>query len=132
MKEIKSNLFKEALKNNEIELMKKVPKAEFHNHSALGSDRKLLEIIGVKVPKLKKIHSIEEMRDFSKKYLSSLTQVESGYKSLIENTIISAIEDGIIILETSIDYRFFKFYENNLENGLDFLKNLKNKYRDRR
>ena len=131
MKDNKSDLFEEALKNKDIELMKKVPKAEFHNHSALGSNRSLLETIGVKIPKFEKINNIEEMRKFSKKYISSLTQEENGFKVLIENTIISALNDGIKILETSIDYRFFKFYKSNLEKGLDFLKDLKTKYKDK-
>ena len=37
-----SNVFIKALEKNDVDLMKKIPKAEFHNHSALGCDRKLL------------------------------------------------------------------------------------------
>ena len=126
-----SNVFIGALEKNDINLMKKIPKAEFHNHSALGCDRKLLTKYGVHIPKFEEINSIEEMDIFSKKYVSKFTKTEEGFKFLIENTVISAINDGIVILETSIDFRFFKFYSNNIEQGLIFLENLKNKYQDR-
>ena len=126
-----SNVFIEALEKNDVDLMKKIPKAEFHNHSALGCDRKLLIKYGVHIPKFEKINSIKEMDIFSKKYVSKFTKTEEGFKFLIEDTVISAINDGIVILETSIDFRFFKFYSNNIEQGLIFLENLKNKYQDR-
>lgn len=125
-----SNVFIESLEKNDINLMKKIPKAEFHNHSALGCDRRLLTKYGVYIPKLEKINSIEEMDKFSKKYISKFTKTEEGFKFLIENTVISAINDGIVILETSIDFRFFKFYSN-IEQGLVFLKRLIQKYQDR-
>lgn len=126
-----SNVFIEALEKNDVNLMNKIPKAEFHNHSALGCDRNLLIKYGVYIPKFEEINSIEEMDKFSKKYVSKFTKMEEGFKFLIENTVISAINDGIVILETSIDFRFFKFYSNNIEQGLIFLENLKNKYQDR-
>lgn len=126
-----SNVFIGALEKNDINLMKKIPKAEFHNHSALGCDRKLLKKYGVYIPKFEEINSIEEMDIFSKKYVSKFTKTEEGFKFLIENTVISAINDGIVILETSIDFRFFKFYNNNIEQGLIFLEILRNKYQDR-
>ena len=126
-----SNVFIEALEKNDVDLMKKIPKAEFHNHSALGCDRKLLIKYGVHIPEFEEINSIEEMDIFSKKYVSKFTKTEEGFKFLIVNTVISAINDGIVILETSIDFRFFKFYSNNIEQGLIFLENLKNKYQDR-
>ncbi len=125
-----SSIFIEALEKNDIDSIKKIPKAEFHNHSALGCDRKLLAKHGISIPELEEINSIEEMDAFSKKYVSKLTRTEEGFKLLIENTIISAINDGIVVLETSIDYRFFKFF-NNTEQGLVFLKNLIQKYQDK-
>ena len=125
-----SNIFIEALENNDVNLIKKISKAEFHNHSALGCNRKLLTKHGVIIPNLEKINSIEEMDAFSKKYVSQFTKTEEGFKFLIENTIISAINDGIVILETSIDYRFFKFF-NKPEQGLIFLKDLIQKYQDK-
>ena len=125
-----SNIFIEALEKNDISLIKKISKAEFHNHSALGCDRKLLTKQGVIIPNLEEINSIEEMDAFSKKYVSQFTKTEEGFKFLIENTIISAINDGIVILETSIDFRFFKFF-NNPEEGFIFLENLIQKYKDK-
>lgn len=123
-----SNKFIEALEKNDVNLIKKISKAEFHNHSALGCDRKLLTKYGVIIPQLEEINSIEEMDVFSKKYVSQFTKTEEGFKFLIENTIISAINDGIVILETSIDFRFFKFF-NNPEKGLLFLEKLIQKYK---
>ena len=125
-----SSVFIDALEKNNVYLLKKISKAEFHNHSALGCDRKLLTKHGVIIPKLEEINNIEEMNAFSKKYVSNFTKTEAGFKFLIENTIISAINDGIVILETSIDYRFFKFF-NNTEQGLIFLKDLIQKYQDK-
>ena len=64
-----SNLFIKALEKNDVNLIKKIPKAEFHNHSALGCDRKLLTQYGVHIPNFEEINSIEEMNVFSKKYV---------------------------------------------------------------
>lgn len=125
-----SNLFIKALEKNDVNLIKKIPKAEFHNHSALGCDRKLLTQYGVHIPNFEEINSIEEMNVFSKKYVSKFTKTEEGFKILIENAVISAINDGVVVLETSIDFRFFKFY-NNIEQGLVFLKKLIQKYQDK-
>lgn len=127
MKDNNSKIFIEALEKNNVNLIKKIPKAEFHNHSALGCDREMLKKYGINIPKCEKINSIEEMNIFSKKYVSKFTKTEEGFKFLIENTIVSAINDGIVVLETSIDFRFFKFYDN-IESGLLFLKELIQKY----
>lgn len=131
MKNDSSDIFIEGLEKNNVELIKMAPKAEFHNHSALGCDRNLLRKYGIEIPEIEEINSIEEMDRFSKKYISGLTKTEEGFKTLIESTVISAINDGIVILETSIDFRFFKFYNDNIKKGLNYLEKLKNKYQNK-
>lgn len=131
MKDRNSDIFIKALKDNNINLIKMIPKGEFHNHSALGINRRLLKSVGIKIPKICRIDNIEEMNKFSKKYISKLTQQEDGFKMLIEGTVFSAIDDGVAVLETSIDYRFFKFYDDDINRGLLFLKELKNKYKNK-
>ena len=73
-----SNVFIEALEKNDVDLMKKIPKAEFHNHSALGCDRKLLIKYGVHIPKFEEINSIEEMDIFSKNMFQNLLKQKKG------------------------------------------------------
>ena len=78
MKDKYSELFINALKNNDIELLKTIPKGEYHNHSALGSSRENLKKVGIEIKEKLNINSIEQMNKFSKKYVSCLTKIEES------------------------------------------------------
>ena len=124
--------FKLALIKNDKELFKKIAKGDLHNHALLGSNRKQFN---KKYPNKNLEHfefesDISSLSRYIKNNIIDISTTSLGQLTLFECTILSALEDGITILEMSVDYRLvFEAYNNNFKKYVDDLMTLKNKYK---
>jgi adenosine deaminase len=123
--------FKKALEDRDIELLKKVPKGDVHNHSGLGMRFSTFNSYaggGVTSPP-KYMNGIEGLDnyifDVTAKYVSN----SEGIKFLIESTVKEAISDGIKVLESSIDAGNIRFFDKPQE-LFDFIIFIRNKYKN--
>ena len=93
--------FMEALEQGNLETLRKYPKADLHNHFALGGSRRFLyQATGKKIePLVHPLTSMAEMDRWSQKYIGQYFNSTEGRKLLIRATFQQAKEDGVTVLE---------------------------------
>ena len=86
--------FKEALKQGNLEAVRKCPKADLHNHFVLGGSRKYLyEHSGKVIQPIKEpLKSMDEMHSWNSQNLGDYFNTSEGRRMLIEATFSQAIE----------------------------------------
>jgi len=72
--------FISALKNIDIDKMRKVPKGDLHNHITRGGNKRYIEEwAGVSIPKCPKLKDINDMNRWNAQYIKPLLQGKFGY-----------------------------------------------------
>lgn len=109
------NSFMYALEQGKLEELRKYPKADLHNHFALGGNRRFLyQATGKKiVPVSSPLSSMEEMHQWEQKYIGQDFNCTEMRKTLIRATFQQAKEDGITVLEIGEDVWGLKEFFNN-------------------
>lgn len=99
------NRFMDALEQGNLETLRKYPKADLHNHFALGGSRRFLyQATGKKIePLVHPLASMAEMDQWSQKYIGQYFNSTEGRKLLIRATFQQAKEDGVTVLEIGED-----------------------------
>lgn len=121
-----------SLKENDKEIFNQIKKTDLHTHALLSCNRNTLKKYypDKTIQEFKINNSIYSLSQFIKDNLLDITTTKEGQLTLFECTIITAIEDGITILDTSIDYRLvYEAYQNDIKKFINDLKQLKNKYK---
>lgn len=126
--------FQLALQQNDKKLFDKISKCDLHNHALLGTNRKIFFNFFPKnkLENFQKNNNILSLSNFIKKNIITISTTKKGQLTLFECTILTAINDGMTTLETSVDYRLvFEAYEGQIKPYINDLTNLKDKYKDR-
>ena len=127
-------IFKAALINNDKSLFDTIEKADLHTHATLSSNRKIfLKFFPNKTLEIfKKNNNINSLSLFIKNNIIDITTTREGQLKLLECTILTAIQDGVRTLDTSVDYRhIYQLYNNNIKQYIYELKKIKNIYKDK-
>jgi len=105
-----SQNFIEVLQNNDLIAVQKVPKAEAHNHGALGGNIEYIrDRFGIHLKSNnKKFKDILSMEEFIKK--EGLIQGVLTLDKNIEAAFVQAKIDGIILLEMSFGSQLAQFF----------------------
>ncbi len=128
------NIFKTSILENNKELFNNLPKGDLHNHALLGSNRNFFSL---KFPQFNLEHftqneDITSLTNFIKNNIIKISTTKQGQLTLFECTILTAINDGISILEMSVDYRLvYEVYDNQSEKYIHDLIKIKEKYKDK-
>ena len=109
-----SNLFKEALKSSDITLLKSIPKSDLHNHALLGSRLSnfsacIKESIS---PPPDLFYDIEEMNNYIIENLRTHIVSIKGIETSLRLAFRQAKEDGVVLLEMSIDCQLINLFKN--------------------
>ena len=109
--------FIDALKSEDIENIRKIPKADLHNHFVLGGSR---EYISQKTGHIiksitKPLASMREMDEWNGKYIGDYFNSPEGRKFLIEAAFVQAKADGVTLLEIGEDvWGLAEFFNNDV------------------
>lgn len=117
-----SSAFVKALKNNDLMTIRKVPKADLHNHFVLGGNRRYIERrTGYKIEPIKSVlQSMNEMHTWGNENIGERFNSREMRRLLIEATFVQAKEDGISILEIGEDvWGLGQFFSNDIEELID-------------
>ncbi len=105
MKKAEEVLFKEGLKEGNLLKIKEVSKGDVHNHCSTGmrfsTFNKWAGGNAKKAPS--KMDGVKELNDYIFNEVNKRINKEEDVAFLIEETVKEAIEDGVKVLETSID-----------------------------
>lgn len=117
--------FQNALVNNDLNTLKKIPKTDIHNHAITSCRKEYLIKNGIKLSD-EKITNIETLIKFSRENLSSLQNEEKGLRLLLNGNFENCIKTGVTIVGTSIDYKVcIRTFNNDIKKFIDFLKTFK-------
>ena len=99
------NNFTDALKQRNLEELRKHPKADLHNHFVLGGSRSFLYQATDKriEPITHPMSSMDEMEAWSQKYIGQYFNSTEMRKLLIKAAFQQAKEDGVTVLEIGED-----------------------------
>lgn len=117
-----SEKFTGALRKQDLASIRKVPKSDLHNHFVLGGSREYIhQKIGVEIPSLEgNFGSMDEMHQWSARYLNGRFDSYEQHKILIEAAFYQAKRDGVAILEIGEDvWANGKFYGGDVSLLLD-------------
>ena len=112
------NSFTYALEQRNLEELRKYPKADLHNHFALGGSRRFLyQATGKKIePLVHPLASMAEMDQWSQKYIDQDFNSTAMRKFLIRATFEQAKEDGVTVLEIGEDvWGLNEFFNNDID-----------------
>lgn len=123
-------LFKESLKDENLFKLKKVSKGDVHNHCSTGmrfsNFNKWAGGNANQAPK--KMNGVKALNEYIFNEVNKRISKEEDVAFLIEETVKEAMEDGVKILETSIDcHELMHFHEK--DNLFKTILNIKNKYK---
>lgn len=113
-----SSDFINALKDNNLNAIKQIPKADLHNHFVLGGSRKFLQNrTGYIIEPIKKaLSSIDNMHKWTNENLGDRFDNTEMRRLLIEATFIQAKEDGVVLLEIGEDvWGLAEYFSNDIE-----------------
>lgn len=98
-------LFIKALESQDLRMLRKVPKADLHNHFYLGGNREyILERTGKNIPLLtEKLKNMDEMHRWIDQNIGDIFETAEKRALTIEATFEQAKDDGVTILEIGED-----------------------------
>jgi adenosine deaminase len=105
MKDQFSEAFIEALQTRNLDAIRKIPKADLHNHFTLSGNREYIsKLTGIDIPPFDGVlSSMQDMHDWNAKYLGEKFNSSSMRRLLIDATFVQAKADGVKVLEIGED-----------------------------
>jgi adenosine deaminase len=120
-----------ALNERSLDHLRRIPKTDFHNHSVFGTRFSNIERwVGhpLPMPPLR-MHSLEEFQAYSKEFLHPYILNRNGFEFTADSAIHDAIQDGVKILEMSLDVGCISMYERAPDGFFFFVEHLMKKYK---
>lgn len=101
--------FKKALEEHDYDALKRIHKSDLHNHSMLGSRVEVLEnYIGRKVIKPPaRMERFDVFENYLDDVFKDLFPMEGFFHFMLKAAFRQAIDDGVEVLQMSIDSRFY-------------------------
>ncbi len=109
---LQSEEFQKGLKNNDLPLLKQVPKTDLHCHANLSVRRSDLEVFaGQKIPAPPtRFPEFIDFINYINHQIKPHNHFSEGIKYCTKQAIQTAIEDGIVHLEMSVDTQFIAMF----------------------
>jgi adenosine deaminase len=125
--------FQEALREGNLATLRRFPKADRHCHSILGASLQSIRAwAGEPVePPPVRMASLDEMRKYSREKLYPFIRNERGVGFTARQTIEESIQDGVQILELSIDVNFISLFGSGVQGFLDLVGRLLSDFKGR-
>ena len=94
-----STAFMDALIENDLEALRKVPKSDLHNHQSRGANKHDLEQwLNIKIPSFDRVNSVLEMDNWYSQNIKGLTNTRETYEMKIKSTFYEARRENIRVL----------------------------------
>ena len=110
--------FIEAIKKGDLEIIRRFPKSDLHNHFVLGGCREyILSKTGYAIEPISgPLGSMNEMDAWSSRHIGNRFNSPEGRKMLIEAAFVQAKKDGVTVLEIGEDvWGLGEFFHNDIE-----------------
>lgn len=118
--------FFKALESDDLNLMATIPKSDLHNHAELGSRIEVLENwSGKKIPRApRNMPAFLDFEEYLEKAFDDILKRPGFFENNKKATFLQAKNDGIRVLQISIDSRFYKITGASGEGITEIVKNV--------
>jgi adenosine deaminase len=125
--------FTEALQRGDPKLIALFSKADRHCHSILSASiRSIRAWAGAEIKDPPKVMpDFDAMRAYAHEFLYPFIHSRAGFEFTAEQTILEALQDGVAVLEMTLDVAFVRYYQDQMEGFLGFVQYLTSKYSTR-
>jgi adenosine deaminase len=125
--------FAEALRGGSLESIRAFPKADRHCHSMLGARlRRIEQWVGQPLPEPpRRMASFDEMRAYLHAALNPHIRNRAGFEATSGFAVEDAIEDGVVLLEMSLDVDLVNTYDGGPDGYLEFVRALLRRFQHR-
>ena len=133
MSDIINKTFQDALRSGNKKLIRSFAKTDFHNHAICGMRRSYIEKRkGAPIPAPKgKFSTLDDMTQYVRDTIIPHISSPEGIEFAFESAIKSAIDDGVSILEMSIETLVISLYPESPNGIINLLKKLRNKFQSK-
>jgi len=118
--------FEAALSSGSLPAVRSFPKADLHCHSwlsaGLASIRRWAGVPIASPPR--RMASFDEMREYQHAVLDPHIRSRSGFEFTADRAVVEAIEDGVTIMEMSLDVNAIRLYDSRASRFFDFVDGL--------
>jgi adenosine deaminase len=123
--------FVEALRDADRERLHAFPKADRHCHSLLGASLQSIAAWAGKPLRAAphRMDGLDEMRSYAHSELYPYIRNRAGFEFTADRTIVEAIQDGVSVLEMSLDSDLSRLYELGTAGFVGFVKKLADAHR---
>lgn len=119
---MKKEKFLNGLKNNNIEVLKKIDKTDLHNHGAFSCTRDYIEDNGIILPYYK-VSDIESLNLFIRSHIKPIIDDIKKLPILLKGNFENCRDTGIKFVAPSIDYKTcINLFNSNTNIFISFLK----------
>ena len=127
-----SQMFIEALKHEDVATLGQVSKTDVHNHGFYGTRRGNIEKwAGRSIPAPPEtFNTLEEMNGYVNEAFIPYIVSQKGFEFILLSALQDAIEDGVKLLEMSVDSYALGFYPLGVEGMVSYLHTLQSNYND--
>ena len=124
--------FVEALSTDNLDAIKAAAKTDVHAHAFLSTRRENTERwLGYPLTKPPlKMKGLEGMHVYIDEALAPHLEHREGFEFIAVSAIDDAVQDGVVMLEMSLDIRLVKFYPDGLTELRSFIEILVERYRE--
>lgn len=92
-----------ALEQNNLEMIRHVPKGDLHNHITRGGNKRYITAwCGTVIPECPTFADLGEMNRWNTRHIKPLLPGRSGYEKRIEAAFVQAKTDGVQLLHMSV------------------------------
>jgi adenosine deaminase len=115
--------FLKALKNNDLRAVRKIPKSDLHNHCLLGGNLRLMEkFYGQKIERFRgNRRGIQSVNEWLGKTYRPVFDKPDAFGKAVEAAFLQAKNDGVTVLEMSMDVMITKLLNIPLEDVISTL-----------
>ena len=109
--------FQEALKTDNLEALRLIPKGDLHNHAFGGGNRAWIsDATGRDIaPVNRPLHSMAEMHEWVGRHIGPLFEGPKGRLTAFEATLVQARHDGVTRLEVGEDIWAITLFDSDAE-----------------
>ena len=127
-----SCVFKSGLVSGNLDELTRTPKTDLHCHSLLSASlQSIRKWTGTFISAAPlKMKDFDEMRRYLHEILYPHIYHRNGFEFTAEASVVEAIQDGVKILEMSLDVNFMRLYGPRESDFFDFVQRLVQKYSD--
>ena len=116
------NKFEKALINNDIEVLRKIPKTDIHNHGILSGTKKYAQEHGIEIPN-EKTTNIKTFVDYCRTYIKPIQLEEKGMRTLLEGNFDNCLKTGVKYVATQIEFKScIRTFNSDVDRFINFLK----------